>query len=428
VPLALDQYADTLRWSASCGHVAPARQVRVVAHQAVSWVDPDGTDFYRGLVTSPPGAPGTLAGELVAAAHEASAATQGFAAFLREELLARAPEQDGVGPDLYAVTARCFLGADVEPEEVHAFGWEELRRLDAEARAVAGELGAGSVAEACALLDADPTRRVEGVDALTSWLQARLDETLDAVDGRHFHVPARTRRVECQVTTAASGVMYYAPPDPGLTRPGRVWWTLPPGTSSASTWREVTTLHHEGVPGHHLQHAITLDLEELHPWQRALCHVHGYAEGWAHYSERLADELGLVRDPGERLGMLLGELWRAARIVVDSGLHLHLPIAPGNGFTDADAWTPAVGRDFLVEVARLDAHTAGFAVDRYLGWPGQALAFRIGARVWREARAAAERGAGDRFDLAAFHDAALRLGPLGLAPLRAALETPGLVD
>jgi uncharacterized protein (DUF885 family) len=178
----------------------------------------------------------------------------------------------------------------------------------------------------------------------------------------------------------------------------------------------VTTVHHEGVPGHHLQITTAMSRPDLHPWQRSMAHVHGYAEGWAHYTERLADELGLLRNAAERLGMLYGQRWRAARIVIDVGLHLGLPIPSGNGFTDATTWTPEVGAAVLRTASGCDAVTAQFEVDRYFGWPAQALAFRVGARLWRELRDAAAQRPG--FALRDFHMDALRLGPMGLGPLR----------
>jgi uncharacterized protein (DUF885 family) len=360
------------------------------------------------------------------AAAAATRATADLVTFLREDLAPTAPERDGVGREMYAVTSRCFLGADVDLDDVYAYGWAELHRLTAEAVTIAHRLGAtgqglAAVREAAALLDGDASRRVDGVAALTAWLQQRVEDSLAAVDGHHFDVPAVSRAVECHVTPAVSGVMYYTPADAGLTRPAGIWWSLPPGTTSAAVWREANTLHHEGVPGHHLQHAVTLASADLHPWQRSLCHVHGYAEGWAHYAEELADEIGLLRDDAERLGMLLGQIWRAARIVIDVGLHLDLPVPAGNGFTDATRWTPGVGRAFLRDVAQVDETTARFEVDRYLGWPGQALAFRVGARLWAEARRDSESALGAAFDRKQFHARALGLGPMGLGPLRAAL-------
>jgi uncharacterized protein (DUF885 family) len=150
-----------------------------------------------------------------------------------------------------------------------------------------------------------------------------------------------------------------------------------------------------------------------------MAHVHGYVEGWAHYAERLAPELGLLRTPAELLGMLYGQRWRAARIVIDLGLHLGLPIPDGNGLTRATRWTPEVGVEVLRSASGMDHASARFEVARYLGWPGQALAFRVGARLWRQLRAEAESRPG--FDLKEFHMRALRLGPMGLKPLRTVL-------
>ncbi|WP_028921921.1 DUF885 domain-containing protein [Pseudonocardia acaciae] len=408
VPAALADYAATLREAQAAGHVVARRQVFAVAEQCERWVGRD--DFYRGLVGPEPG--------LASAAADATAATAAFAEFLRTELLPRARASDGVGRELYGVTARAFLGDDVDLEETYAFGWDELARLTAEMSSVASELGAGSLDQAAAALDADPSARLSAPDELLAWLQGRVDEVVDAVDGVHFDLPPVARRPECRLSTTTTGVMYYTAPDPSFSRPGRVWWS-PPADGTSFPWRAVTTVHHEAVPGHHLQICVAMAEPSLHPWQRSMAHVHGYVEGWAHYAERLTDELGLLRTPGERLGMLYGQRWRAARIVIDMGLHLGLPIPAGNGLTKATRWTPELGVEVLQKAAGADAATARFEVDRYLGWPAQALAFRVGARLWRQVRAEAERAPG--FDLKDFHMRALRLGPMGLGPLRAVL-------
>ncbi|SCF09805.1 DUF885 domain-containing protein [Micromonospora chokoriensis] len=418
VPEALARYASTLRRSAQRGHLVARRQVVVVANQCTAWTV---ADVYGRLVEGYPGGP--LAAQLQLGARLATAATSGFAAFLRADLAPVASEVDGVGKDLYTVTARSFLGATIDLDEVYAYGWAELDRTAAELRTVARELGHRHVAAARAALDADPARRVPAGPALEEWLRQRTEQLTDALDGTHFDIPAATRPVVCRISPATSGVMYYTPPDPSLTRPGGIWWSVPSGESTVPVWRHVGTLCHEGLPGHHLQHAITLTTADLHPWQRHLCQVHGYAEGWAHYAERLADEIGLYADPAERLGMLDGQMWRAARVVIDLGLHLGLPIPAGNGFTEERRWTPALAVDVLTRVAGLDAETARFEVDRYLGWPAQALAFKVGARLWQRARREAEQREGTAFDRKRFHHRALALGPMGLDPLRAHLAT-----
>ncbi|MEO9138149.1 MAG: DUF885 domain-containing protein, partial [Jatrophihabitans sp.] len=412
VPQALREYEDTLRTAADAGHVVAARQVLGAAAQCEQWVGRD--DFYRRLV-GPASAPA-----LDAAADTASTATTGFADFLRHELLLRAPLADAVGRDRYEATASAFLGDEVDLVETYEFGWNELAELRAEMTQAARDLGADSVEQAADDLDADPHRRLATPDELLQWVRGRVDEVCDAVDGVHFDLPVRAARPECVVSPAASGVMYYAQPDAALTRPGRIVWSPPDGRLT-HTWREVSTVHHEGVPGHHLQITTAMSEPGLHPWQRSMAHVHGYAEGWAHYAERLCDELGLLRDPGERLGMLFGQQWRAARIVIDMGLHLDLPIPRDNGFTDETTWTPELGVQVLRAASGLDEAAARFEVDRYLAWPAQALAFRVGARLWRQIRADAARRPG--FDLRTFHGAALRLGPMGLGPLREAMRT-----
>lgn len=409
VPSALRDYAATLRESAAHGHVVSRRQVACAAAQCEQWIGAD--DYYGQLAASGPDDAG-----LVSAAAAATEATAGFARFLRGELLPLARERDGVGQEIYGVTARAFLGGDVDLAETYAFGWDELARLTVEMNSAARQLGAASIGEAAAALDADPARRLDTPEQLLDWLRARVDDTVTAIDGVHFDLPAAARRPECRISDASAGVMYYAQPDPAFTRPGRVVWA-PAKTSY--TWREATTVHHEGVPGHHLQIVTAMVEPGLHPWQRSMAHVHGYAEGWAHYAERLCDELGLLRDPGERLGMLFGQRWRAARIVIDMGLHLDLPIPAGNEFTDAERWTPELAVAVLRAASGAQEGAARFEVERYFGWPAQALAFRIGARLWHEIRDSAQPRPG--FDLRTFHMAALRLGPMGLGPLKEAL-------
>jgi uncharacterized protein (DUF885 family) len=422
VPAALSDYTATLRESAARGNIAPLRQIRAVAAQCESWTDPARDDFYPALARRYPGA--ALAGRLSDGASAAAGATAAFTRFLTSELAPKAPEEDAAGRDLYEVTASAFLGARADLDELYDHGWALLAELDAELSSEAAKITADGVPAALSILDEASRYRLTGTDALLGWLRDRVAETTDALDGTHFDIPARTRAVECHIVRANAGVMYYNAPDPGLTRPGRVWWTVPHDADRIAWWREISALHHEALPGHHLQHAITMRLP-LHPWQRTLCHVHGYAEGWAHYAEQLADELGLIRDPGERIGLLLDRRWRAARIVIDLGLHLRLPIPRHNGVTEEREWTPATAREFLMATAGLDATTAGFEVDRYLGWPAQALSFTVGARLWREARAKAERIAGASFDRKEFHARALALGPMGLDPLRRFLARPG---
>ena len=316
-----DDYLATLARSAQRGQVVAARQVRQIARRCRGWVDRD--DFYGRLAAT---SPDSVRDRAVAAAASASSATLRFADDVERALLPVAPAADAVGGELYTHTARAFLGCDIDLVETYAWGWSELDRIAGEAGVLAGQLHPDGFDAAVGVLDADPKRRLGSSGEVEAWLTARMLTVADHVDGRHLDLPPEPlRRPECKMASAASGVMYYAQPDPTLTRPGRVWWTVDPAVG-ARTWREATTLHHEGVPGHHTQIVTAMTTPGLHPWQRHLCHVHGHAEGWAHWAEAWCAEIGLLDDPAERLGMLIGQAWRAARIVIDLGLHLGLPI------------------------------------------------------------------------------------------------------
>jgi uncharacterized protein (DUF885 family) len=240
----------------------------------------------------------------------------------------------------------------------------------------------------------------------------------------HFDIPEPVRRIECCIAPTDDGGIYYTGPNEDFSRPGRMWWSVPEQMTTFSTWREVTTVYHEGVPGHHLQVAQTkLRHELLNRWQRDMCWVSGSGEGWALYAERLMDELGYLDDPGNKLGMLDAQGLRATRVVIDIGMHLELPIPRDNpfGFHPGERWTPELGWEFLRQHSRTDEAMLRFEINRYLGWPGQAPSYKVGERLWLQARDDVRARHGDDFDLKAFHRAALDLGSIGLDPLATAL-------
>lgn len=424
VPHGVAQYVASLRWARDSDArftgtgVAPVRQLDTLAGQIELWIAAD----WFGSVPVDEGVDAATRARVRVAADRASVALTELVAVLRDELRPIAPATDGVGADVYADLAAAMLGARIDLPDTYAYGWAELGRLVAEARSLAAELGGTGddpVRSAAEMLDADPRYRLDGVEAIRSWLETRVGETTDALAAA-FDLPAGIRRVDCVVAEASTGVVYYTPAPPDGSVPSRIVWTIPSGVPVAATWQEVTSVHHEGLPGHHLQFTVTASDPGLHAWQRHLCHIHGYAEGWAHYAEQLADELGLIRDPAERLGLLLGQIWRSIRIVADIGLHAEWPIPP-NPLVSETSWTPELAQRMLVDLALVEPHLAGFEVDRYLGWPGQALAFKVGARLWQEARAARAAADGEAFSLREFHRAALGFGPMGLEPLRARL-------
>jgi uncharacterized protein (DUF885 family) len=427
IPAALDGYRQTLHDSAAQGHLSAQRQYGAVAAQVRSWTGQDGDagDFFAQLV-EPADVPAPQAGALADAARKASVAFAEFGRFLEQELRPRGREKDAVGRETYAVESRFFLGATVDLEETYQWGWEELYRIESQMAAVADEIRPGaSVDEAVAALDGDPERQVGGKDNFRDWMQSLAESTIAELADVHFDIPEPVRRIECRIAPTNDGSIYYTGPSEDFTRPGRMWWAVPAGVDTFSTWREVTTVYHEGVPGHHLQVAQTAYRSELlNRWQRTMCWVSGHGEGWALYAERLMDDLGYLQDPGDKLGMLDGQAMRAARVIIDIGMHLELEIPPDNpfGFHPGAIWNADLGLEFLRGHCRMDDAVIRFEVNRYLGWPGQAPSYKVGERIWLQARDDVRQRKGAAFDLKEFHRQALDLGALGLDPLRVALD------
>jgi uncharacterized protein (DUF885 family) len=428
VPAALEQWKRTLLAAADAGHVASRQQMIEVANQCDMWTDEAGDNFYAGLIARVEAAapvPGSLAVDLDRGAQVARVATAAVGRFLREELAPRGRDKQAAGPERYALASQYFLGAKVDLMEAYAWGFDDLARLESEMRVVADKIKPdATIDEAVEALDADPNRMIRGKDAFRGWMQELADRAIDELHGTHFDIPEQVRRIQCMIAPTSDGGIYYTGPSEDFSRPGRMWWAVPHGIDEFSTWREVTTVYHEGVPGHHLQIGQTkVRAELLNRWQRLLCWCSGHGEGWALYSERLMDELGYLTDPGDKLGMLDGQAFRAARVIVDIGMHLELEIPRDNpfGFHPGEHWTPQLGWEFMRAHCRIPQETLRFELNRYLGWPGQAPSYKLGERIWLQSRDEAQARKGSAFDLKAFHRDALNLGALGLDPLRAAL-------
>jgi uncharacterized protein (DUF885 family) len=253
-------------------------------------------------------------------------------------------------------------------------------------------------------------------------MQDFADHAIAELNGTHFDIPEPALRIECLIAPTSGGGIYSTNPSEDWSRPGRMWWGLPDGVEDFCTWKEVSTIHHEGAPGHHLQVAQAVWLrDQLNRWQRLMCWVSGHGEGWALYAERLMQELGYLSDPGDLLGMLYSQLLRAARVVVDLGVHLALAVPADSPWRPGETWDASLAWEFLRSRAQMDPGMLRFELDRYLGWPGQAPSYKLGERIWLQARADAQARQGAAFDLKEFHRQALALGALGLDPLREAL-------
>ncbi len=419
VPAATSGYLASLRLAAGRGRISPARQVRAGITQAAKAADPGG--YFDELVESAPAdLPTSVRADLERAAHSARTAYGELAQVLGDELLASAPEADAVGREEYVLHSRSFLGSSIDLEETYAWGQDELARITEEMQATAERIRPGATIEqAKAHLDQDPSRKLGSREELVAWMQAKSDAAVASLSGTHFDIPEPVRRLECRIAPSGVGIIYYTGPSEDFSRPGRMWWSVPEGENEFSTWRELTTVYHEGVPGHHLQIGQTVFRSELlNRWRRLASWVSGHGEGWALYAELLMADLGYLDDPGEYLGMLDGQAMRAARVVIDIGFHCGFaaPAEAGGG-----EWTWDKAWAFLATYCSMSEGVRHFELERYLGWPGQAPSYKIGERLWLQLREDARANQGDAFDLATFHRGALDIGSVGLDVLRQAV-------
>ena len=419
LPAAMDGYIETLRSGIASGNVPAIRQVKEIIVQASKQVADSGF-FFQLAAEAKAGddeLPDSLKSDLAAGAKESPAAYATLADFLKNELAKHAPERDAVGREIYSLASRYFLGATVDLDETYEWGIEELARMTEEQESIAREIKPGAtVQEAIEFLNSDPSRKLHGTDALQKWMQETSDRAVEELSREHFDIPNDVKKLECMIAPTQEGGIYYTPPTDDFSRAGRMWWSVPEGVTEFDTWRELTTVYHEGVPGHHLQIGQAVyNKALLNTWRRN-AGTSGHAEGWALYAERLMEQLGYLDDPGDRLGMLDGQRMRAARVVLDIGVHLEKTLPDGSG-----PWTGDYAFGFLGKNVNMNESFVRFEVNRYLGWPGQAPSYKIGQRIWEQLRDEYARREGSAFDIKAFHKKALDIGGVGLDTLKAAL-------
>jgi uncharacterized protein (DUF885 family) len=317
------------------------------------------------------------------------------------------------GETLYRTQIRSWTTLDISPEEVHRIGLDEIERIDAERRAIARSQGHGDDTKAYRdALEVDPSNTPGTKDELLARAREDIERAL-AIAPKYF---GRLPKAACEVWAVEefkekdAPFAYYFPPALDGSRPG-VYYANGYDLPSRKFTKLATTTYHEAVPGHHFQIALEMENPNLNTFRRLGARIVGgaYVEGWGLYSERLADEMGLFRSEGERFGMLDAQAWRAARLVVDSGMH-------------GLKWSRQRSIDFLLETG-LSETDAVIETDRYIAWPGQALTYKLGQREIERLRGQlAERDRG-RFDLREFHDQVLAHGSLPLATLARELPT-----
>lgn len=409
IDAAFEGWKSSLEFAASKGKVNSRRQVLATVGQLETFAK--GAFQAVAKKFDPTGGNS----DLVDAAKSAEAACADLAIWLRDVYAPKSAPADGVGEERYKMWARHFTGADLDLRDTYQWGIEQLNLINERMWVAAKKLypDAKTLREVADRLDNDPRYTVEGEEELLKRLREFIEKAVERLDGKEFDIDPRIKNCEARLAPEGSAsAAYYMGPSEDLSRPGTTWFPTM-GRKVFGWWNIVSTWYHEAVPGHHLQVATTkVNTERLNRFQRNRVWVSGYGEGWALYAERLMDELGAFEDPGYEMGYLSAQGLRAARIVVDIGMHC--------GYKDfnGEIWNAESAFKLLHERALLDEISARSEVDRYLGWPGQAISYKVGERFWMDCREAAKQRLGAKFELKRFHSFALNLGPMGLDPFQ----------
>jgi uncharacterized protein (DUF885 family) len=364
--------------------------------------DWDGTDAWRAELTT-------------AVREHLRPAFERYRAVFQNELLPAARPDDrpglchlGDGPELYQALINHYTGLPFTPEELHQIGMEEATVKIRSEFAEVGErvFGTSDVAQVFNRLLQDETLRYTTADELLAHSRSCLAAASAAMGDWFGILPKAACELEPVPDYLAADVppAYYTPPAPDGSRPGRYFVNLHEPTERGR-YSTASIAFHEAIPGHHLQLAIATERTDLPAFRRLSWGHTAFVEGWALYTERLADEMGLYADDMDRLGMLSSDVWRACRLVVDTGLH-------------AMGWSRQQAIDFMVEHMPVDVDTITVEVDRYIGMPAQALAYKVGQREILQLREQARSALGERFDIKEFHDVVLGAATVSLPVLR----------
>ncbi|NUP11728.1 MAG: DUF885 domain-containing protein [Polyangiaceae bacterium] len=413
-------YLGALEEGAKRNIVAAKRQVSAVLAQAKNNAS-EATSYREVLVAydaANVGDPNLRAELEKGVAHAAKAC--GTLALGLERYLERATPKDAFGAERYARASRRFNGMDIDPHETYAWGFREIESIESAMREIVARIAPGqSLAAAIQALQSAPDQVVESNDAFLGMMRDRQQRALTELHGTHFDVPEPIRRLDVRLAPAGGALgAYYIPPNEGFTRPGTVYYAPAPG-HKFTLFSEITTAYHEGFPGHHLQCGLQVYLaERLSRLHRLFVVCSGYAEGWALYAEQLMEELGYFDKPEYVLGMHMAKLFRAIRVAVDIGMHLELPIPKTFDFHPGEVWDFDKCVEILTTRGFIPTEFAKSEATRYLGWPGQAISYKVGERVILELRKEMQQKLGARFDLRAFHDTVLGSGSVGLEHLQ----------
>ena len=414
VDVAHKQWISAISEVAKSGKTTAQRQVRGVVEQLESYATGGYSQMCKNF--DPEGKYPAIH----SAANEAEKSSGETASYLKNEYMLIATPDDAVGEARYSVWSRYFTGAKLDLRATYEWGVADLKAINERMWVLAEQIkpGAKTLREVADVLDNDPKYVITGKENVIKYLQDFTDAAIARMDGEFFEIDERIKKCEARLAPEGSAsAPYYNPPSEDLSRPGTTWIPML-GKDHVSNWHLVSTWYHEAVPGHHLQVAtVTIEKERLTRFQRTAAWISGYGEGWALYAERFMNELGAFDEPGIEMGYLSAQALRAARIVVDIGMHL--------GYTDFEGkvWNAESSRKLLNEQALLDEDHSRSETDRYLGWPGQAISYKVGERVWMAAREDAKARLGAAFNMKRFHSYALKIGPMGLDPFTAEMQS-----
>ena len=424
---ALGGYRESLEQGRRLGIAVPIRQVDEAIRQATVTASEESAfvafldEFDETGPTVSGGDQGAeLRRRLEAAIGKGRHAYGSLVTYLTDTYRGSAPAEDAAGRERYLVEAADILGTAPDLDETYRWGWQEVASLRHRMALVAEQIApGGGISGALEVLKTDPARSAATPEELVVFLDARISEALERLAGSHFDVPEEIRT--CDVKLAPVGAplgAYYVGPSEDFTRPGAVWWSIE-RDQPKPLYDDVSTAYHEGFPGHHLQVGTQISLQDrLSRLHRIWVWMSGTGEGWALYAERLMDELGYLDQPDYVFGYLTSQMLRACRVVIDIGCHLELPIPDDQPFHPGEAWSFELGVEMLERYATLDTPYAEAEVNRYLGWPGQAISYKIGERYILQLRDELRSRHGDDFDLRRFHRRVLEVGPVALDVMR----------
>ena len=411
----LSDYRLLLEDGRSKGDTVSVRQVDSVAKECRAYAN----GYFDQLVAaSADGVPEDLRADLNEGAEVASTAYRALADYLETTYRPDAIEEDAVGEERYRFATRRYLMTDIDFEETYTWGWQEIGRLRTEMEELAEAVVPGAGLETVMdLLQTDPGRMAPTPEAFIARMAELQTDAVARLEGVHFDVPAEIKPLAVRLSPPGGALgAHYTSPSEDFSRSGTVWYSSGDKTAFP-LYDEVSTAYHEGFPGHHYQVAMATYLaEHLSRFHRLAVWYPGYGEGWALYAEQLMGELGFYGEPDYELGLRINQMHRACRVVIDIGTHCGFPIPEGAPLHAGEQWSFATAVELLESFAFLGSDYADSEVTRYLGWPGQAISYKVGERVILQLREEFMQREGAT--LKEFHSRVVGSGPVGLDHLR----------